>query len=270
MKKPGRILSLLAGLLVLMLACASACAQSFDEGLARLSSTKFEEIEAGIQMLAATADPRAAAVLEAMADGRLAGPSRQGPPGQGARWQRARGTPPARPPEAGSAKPVRVNNRIRRALDAALGSLTMMSPDPGQAPRPPPNSIFVHPEPGALAAVEQALADRDRTPPSAARFERARGALLLEQGTTPEARLEAATILSRYGSPDVLSKLMGAQRALPADSPARRSAPPLDSAVDRGRAPPVAPRHASRACSRASAWARSCCWPRSASPSPSG
>jgi urea transport system permease protein len=227
MRRSGRLLSFLVALLVLVLGCASARAQSFDEGLARLSSAKFEEIEAGIQMLAATADPRAAAVLEAMADGRLlARPDKvllvKEP--DGSVREAASGTAT----EAGSAKPVRVNNRIRRALDSALGSLTMMSPDPAKR-LTAANSIFVHPEPGALAAVEQALTT-EQDPAVRSAFERARGALLLEQGTTPEARLEGATILSRYGSPDVLNKLMGAQRALPADSPPElRTA--LDSAV---------------------------------------
>src|SRR5690349_9988136 len=112
MRKSGLILFLLA-----LLAATPAFAQSPDEALDRLAAPGFDEIEKGIRDLAASGDPRAEPVLSALSDGRLlARPDhmllvkdRDGT---------VRDATTGAPAEVGTAKPVKVNNRLRRTLEA--------------------------------------------------------------------------------------------------------------------------------------------------------
>jgi urea transport system permease protein len=225
MTRTGRmLLSLLLLAAVLAAALPVGAQTALDGALARLGSTKFDEVEAGIAGLAASGDPRAPAVLEALADGRLLVRADKvilvkAP--DGAVTEAATGAPA----EAAGAKPVRVNNRVRRALDAALGSLTLASPDPAKR-LAAAESVFARPDAGALPAVEQALAAEADAGVRAA-FARARAAILLEHGATPAARAEGAAALAASPSPAALGKLRGALLALPADAD-----PELRAAID--------------------------------------
>src|SRR3954453_13967193 len=180
MKKSGLIVFLLALLLAL-----PALAQSADEALSRLAAPGFDEIEKGIRDLAASGDPRAEPVLSALSDGRLlARPDhhllvkdRDGT---------LRNAATGAPANASGAKPVRVNNRLRRALDAAVGTLTLRSPD--RAKRlAAAQSGFAQPDPGTPPPVKRQLAD-EKDPSVRAALLQARGAILLDKGVTPEAR----------------------------------------------------------------------------------
>src|SRR3954467_3950385 len=126
MRKSGLIV-----LLVALLLAAPAFARSADEALGRLAAPGLDDIEKGIRDVAASGDPRAEPVLSALSDGRLlARPDhmllvkdRDGT---------IRDAATGAPGEAGGAKPVRVNNRLRRALEASLGTLTLRSLDLGK------------------------------------------------------------------------------------------------------------------------------------------
>ena len=64
----------LAGLLLmaaLLLAPAPSQAQSADEALAALASTSFDSIRRGVETLALSGQPRAAAIITALQAGRL-------------------------------------------------------------------------------------------------------------------------------------------------------------------------------------------------------
>lgn len=99
--------------------------------LSGFSDDQFPRTIAAVQALAASGHPQAEAILEALADGRLV--TRRLGGGvlfidrAGAHFDAATGEPVADP---GATARVRVNNGVRRAIDAALGSLTLMSPDP--------------------------------------------------------------------------------------------------------------------------------------------
>ena len=65
---------------------------------------------------------------------------------------------PARRPAAAPAnlKPVRVNNRLRRSIEAALGGLTLLSPDPGKRYEAA-QAVFKSKDPAALPALDTAI-----------------------------------------------------------------------------------------------------------------
>src|SRR5688500_15153071 len=62
---------LLALLFCLCSLSGAALAAPIDDTLAKFASTKFDDIEAAITELAASGEPQAAAILQALTDGRL-------------------------------------------------------------------------------------------------------------------------------------------------------------------------------------------------------
>jgi urea transport system permease protein len=131
----------------------------------------------------------------------------------GKTFDAATGVEIADPP--GGLKPVRLNNRVRSTIDAALGSLTLLAADPAKR-RSAAEAVFKSREPGALPALEAALAKE--TDPSVKRLmEQARAAILLQKADAPEAaRLDAVRLIRERGDQDAQSLL----RSIPADAPA--------------------------------------------------
>ena len=103
------------------------------------SPANIAEIEQGVALLAASGDPAAAAALQALGAGRLLiGPDKalyiesdDGALATARDGATIEGERPA------GLKPVKVNNRIRRAIEAAMGQLTLLSSDPEQRGAPP-------------------------------------------------------------------------------------------------------------------------------------
>src|SRR5205085_9476986 len=89
--------------------------------LAHFLEDDFSETDTGISEVAATADPRAAAIIEALQDGRLSFSAEQKKvfykDAAGQLIDALTGTPEAAEPA--DLSEVRLNNRMRRALDAA-------------------------------------------------------------------------------------------------------------------------------------------------------
>jgi urea transport system permease protein len=126
---------LLVFLLCFLTLGGAALAAPLDNTLARFGSTKFDDIEDAISGLAASGEPRAASILEALADGRLlVQPAERRvyiKEPSGSLVEAATGQAAPAEVSADALKAVRVNNRIRRAVEAALGGLTLLSPDAG-------------------------------------------------------------------------------------------------------------------------------------------
>ncbi|WP_119299984.1 urea ABC transporter permease subunit UrtB [Dongia deserti] len=174
-----------------------ARADEIDDAIAGFAGN-FAEVEQAIGALAATDDAVAPKILEALADGRL----RIGPDhslyiedAKGALVE-ARTGAAADPP--GKLKPVKVNNRVRRAVEAAMGQLTLLSPDPGQRMNAA-DTLFRSPDPGRLPALEQALAEETDARVKAL-LEQARAAILLMVPETPDAdKIAAVETLAARG-----------------------------------------------------------------------
>jgi urea transport system permease protein len=221
-----RVIDLLCRALVLaclVLAASRAHAQSDPApALQRLATDNFAEIEAGVAALAATAAPSALPVIEALRDGRLqyraADKSLFIRALNGALTEAATGTAPASPP--GPLRPVRLNNRVRAAVEAALGSMTLLAPDPSRR-LGAAEAVFRSRRADALPLVEAALAqERDARVRRA--MEEARAAILLLDPAAPEAeRIAAVAPVERRGDQDALG-LLRAASAGAADSPALR------------------------------------------------
>src|ERR1700704_4210601 len=153
------VLSLGLVLALLLAGAPAANAQSYEEALAKFAADSYNETDAAVAAVAASGNPLAAQVIEALQDGRLlfsAGDKkiylRKLPAGL---LDPATGQPVAGAEPAGLS-PVRVNNRVRRAIEAAIGSLTLLSPDPGkrfEAAR----AVFKSKDASLLATLDTAI-----------------------------------------------------------------------------------------------------------------
>ena len=194
---------------VLLTAPAVLAEAPTREQIDALGQRNLRALEGAVSTLAATGDPLARQVLEALGDGRLFR--------DGDRRVSIRSEPGGslRDPldgavvdEAGT-RVVRVSNRIRRALAAALAELSLGDPDP--AVRARAASQFVDaPDPALLPALERAL-EREV-------IEDVRAELLLaiastrlgDEGVDAGARLKAIETLEAAGDARVRSRLLAA------------------------------------------------------------
>jgi urea transport system permease protein len=116
-------------------------------------------------------------------------------------------------------KPVRLNNRVRRALDAALGSLTLLAPDPG-ARLKAAQAVLKSRDATALPAVEIALSrESDGNVRNALELARA-AIILMKSDAREEDRLAAVATLASRSDQDAAALL----RSLPPDQPERLKA----------------------------------------------
>ncbi len=91
----------------------------------------------------------------------------------------------------------RVNNRLRGVIEAAVGSLTLMSPD-ARVRRGAADSLFKRPDPAALGALDAAIAaEKDARIKTA--FQEARAAVVLTSDASKQDKLAALERRARQG-----------------------------------------------------------------------
>ncbi|SDU34007.1 urea ABC transporter permease subunit UrtB [Stappia sp. ES.058] len=197
------------------LSAGTARAQTADELLSAqlnaLASGGFDETQQQVNALATTGDPRAAPALEALAEGDLY-------------FRRADNvvfivrkegrdyalTDPITLEEAGTAgrrevKKIRVNNRLRRVIRTALGTLTLRAPDPA-ARLEAADAIFKAQDVDSIEPLDAALeAETDETVARHMRQARA-AAVLASDRPTPD-KLDAIATVAARGDRDARSLL---------------------------------------------------------------
>ena len=225
------LLALSIGLLT-ALGPAPAHAGPFEDALAKFSTDSFPDTEAAIVELATSGHAEAATLVSAAAEGRLLfHPDTKAVyvKGKNGKLYEA-ATAKAVDAEPAGLNPVRLNNRIRRALEAALGSLTLLAPDP-VVRFDAAQAVFKSRDAGALAAVEAALA-KESDPRIKRALNEARAAILVFKSDALAAeRIAAVGTITARGDQDSLALL----RSLPADAPAnlKQAATDALAAVER-------------------------------------
>ena len=202
------ILALLLGQLVLLTVPSGA--QGYEQALERFAGDSFSETDAAIAAVAGSGHRLAAKVIGALQDGRLLfNPDDRKvyvrePTGgliEAASGQPVAGAEPA------NLKSVRLNNRLRRAVDAALGSLTLRAPDPRQR-LDAAQAVLKSRDANAMPALEGALASE--TDPRVKRaMQEAKAAILLFQPKSSEADKIAAIAVIRERSDQDARALLG-------------------------------------------------------------
>ena len=200
----------LGQLTVFALPAAAQGTQAYDEALARFTVDSFGDTEAAIAGVAASGHPLAAKVIEALQDGRLLfNPDDKKVyvrEASGHVLDAATGQPLAGAPPAGL-KTARINNRLRRAIDAALGGLTLRAPDPRQRFEAA-QAVFKARNATVLTALEAAIAAE--TDPRAKRaMSEARAAIILLEPKSGETDKLAAIAVIRERSDQDARALLG-------------------------------------------------------------
>jgi urea transport system permease protein len=202
----------------LLVACGlSANAQSYEEALAKFTADSFSDTDDAISAVAASGNPLAIRVIEALQDGRLLFSAEQKKvfirEASGALLDAATGKPIAGDPPSDLQR-VRINNRLRRSIDAALGGLTLLSADPArrlEAAR----AVFKSKEASALPTLETAIA-KETDPTVKQALIEARAAVVLFLPEAKEAdKLDAVAVIRQRGDQEALALLS----SLPADTP---------------------------------------------------
>jgi urea transport system permease protein len=199
------------GLLVASALAANAQganAQSYEAALAGFTKDSFNDTDDAINAVAASGSPLALQVIEALQDGRLQFTADKVyfTDKSGALIDAATGKPPAAAPTG--AQPVRVNNRLRRSIEAALGGLTLMSPDPAKRLEAA-QAVFKSHEATALQTLEAALAKETDSRVKRALSE-ARAAVILFQDDAKEAdKLAAITVVRDRADQDARGLVAG-------------------------------------------------------------
>jgi urea transport system permease protein len=200
---------ILLRLLTILLCLAGASlanADTLDDTLARFADDKFPQTEKAVGELAASGAANAAAILQALADGRLY----IDPAAHVVLLRDAAGallvakTGVAADANGEALKKVRVNNSVRAAIAAALGSLGLSNPDPAKRAAAA-EAVFKSRDAAALPGVEAALAKETDTRAAQA-LRLARAAIVALKSDAPEAdRLAAIGLLGKRGDQDAQS-----------------------------------------------------------------
>ncbi len=211
-----RLIALLL-LMTLMLPASHAKADDAYEEIAAsaqsISAANFDSVRRGIEELAVSGDPRAAVVIGALNDSLLFANEDhtlviQQPDGT---YVDARTGSPLPDLTDDDVKSVRVNNAVRSAIDAALGSLQLFAAD---APKrlQAASAVFTSHDPAALPALDKALA-KETNADVKRRMEQAKAAALLYSPDAGQSdKLAAVATLKARGDQDarsVLSTLAG-------------------------------------------------------------
>jgi urea transport system permease protein len=184
--------------------------------LAHFLEDDFDETDTGISKVAATADPRAAVIIEALQDGRLSFSAEQKKvfykDASGQLIDALTGTPEAAEPA--DLSEVRLNNRVRRALDAAIGGMSLQAQDPEKRFESA-QAVFKSRETSVLPALDAAL-EKETDPRIKQALTEARAAVILFSDDASEAdKLDAVAVVRLRGDQDALNLLAG----LPAGTP---------------------------------------------------
>ena len=190
--------------------------EGFPGILDKFLENDFDATDTAVAEVAASGNPRAATIIEALRDERLYFSAEK----KTVYFKDAGGKLfSAETGEAVTSEPddlasVDINNRVRRGIDAALGSLTLMAPDPERRFQAA-QAVFKSHEESALSALDAALEKETDARVKLALTE-ARAAVILNSEDAAEAdKLAAVSVIRARGDQDALNLLSG----LPANSP---------------------------------------------------
>ena len=205
---------------VFMMAVAAlpALAASFEDTLVGFTADSFNDTATAMSAVTESGDPLAPQILGALGDGRLlfsAATKKVYFKDSADKLFDAATGAAVTAGAPGDLSPVRLNNRLRGLLSAALGSLTLMAPDAAKR-IDAAETVFKSRDITTLPALDKALAQEKNAEVKEAMLE-ARAAIVIgAPDTSPEHRLVAIAALNTRGDGDALVLL----RTLPADVPA--------------------------------------------------
>jgi urea transport system permease protein len=210
-----RVAAMVIALCLLIGAAGTARATDFPEAIGQFANDSYDDTEAAIGAVTASGHPMAPRVIGALQQGQLlfdANSHRVVIKDGSGLVDAATGQPVSEP--AANFTPVRLNNRLRRSVDAALGGLTLLSPD--RAIRlDAAQSVLRSRDAATLPTVEAAIA-KEEDPEVKRALMAARAAVILYKPDASEAdKLEAVSLIRLRDDQEAVALLSG----LPSDGP---------------------------------------------------
>ena len=202
---------------VLAVGALSVLAGPYEDALTGFTEDSFRATGRSIDAVAESGSPLAATVLEALQERRLLYSAQTRKvffKGKDDRlFDAATGAPAAGAPP-GDLDGIRLNNRLRGALNAAIGALTLMAADPAQRLQSA-QAVFKSRQASALPALNRAI-DRETDPAIKREMLDARAAILLGNASArPEEQIDAIALMRERGDGRALVLLTGLPAGVP-------------------------------------------------------
>ena len=216
----SRPLATLLSALAALLLAGTAMAADLAGLVGNLTTGSFGDRETAVGALATSGDARAAPILEALAAGQLYVRKSDNSVVIGKTdGNQLSLTEAITGKAAGSGSEaeldrVRVNNRLRGIIEAAVGSLTLMSPDP-RIRRDAADALFKRRDSTALAALDLALASEKDLRIKRSMSEARAAIVLASAESTPAQKLEAIALVRERADRDSLGVLQAVATASP-------------------------------------------------------
>ena len=206
-----------AAVVLAMALVSPARADKLDDALKRLAEDSYSETITAIDEIAHSGAPVAAALLEALGESRLfvaADKAVVYKDSGGKIFDARTGKVTADAPKGLEA--VRLNNRVRSAVQAALGSLGILSADPARR-RASAAALLKSRDASSLATLEAAIG-KETDGKLKALMQAARAAIMLAKSdATSKDRVEAIDALAARGDQEALAILKSASASLEPD-----------------------------------------------------
>jgi len=205
-----RIRALALSVFLIAAFAVPALAGPFEDAVAKFANDEFSDTEEAIGAIATSGNPLAFPIISALQDGRLSADPESKKvfvtQPDGKIVDAATGAAVASLPDGAAA--VRLNNKLRRVVEAALGGLTLLSPDPAKRIAAAQSVFKTHDE-SMLPLVDGALAKESNKAAKQA-FTEARAAILLyKSDATDVEKLEAIATVKARGDQEALALLTG-------------------------------------------------------------
>jgi len=205
-----RLRALVLSVVLIAAFVVPALAGPFEDAVAKFANDEFSDTEEAIGAVATSGNPLAFPIISALQDDRLsADPDTKKVFVTGADGKivdAASGAAVAKLPDGAAA--VRLNNKLRRVVDAALGGLTLSSPDVAKRIAAAQSVFKTHDE-AMLPVVDGALAKETNKAAKQA-FTEARAAILLyKSDATDVEKLEAIATVKARGDQEAMALLTG-------------------------------------------------------------
>ncbi|WP_371821838.1 urea ABC transporter permease subunit UrtB [Bradyrhizobium sp. 41S5] len=195
---------------ILLLTCFAlpALAGPFEDSVAKFANDDFSDTEAAIGEIASSGNPLASAIISALQDGRL-----QADPDtkkvfitrtDGTFVDAATGAAVDKLPD--NVADVRLNNRLRRTVEAAVGGLTLMSSDPAKR-LSAAQSVFKSHEESMLPTVDSALAKETDKSIKQALAEGRAAIILFKSDASDSDKLDAIAVVKARGDQEAMAML---------------------------------------------------------------
>ena len=205
------VCALVCALGVLAALPTGARAGPYEDALGRFANDSFDETIEGINAVAVSGNPLAAQVIGALQEGRLLFSAESKRVFIRERSDRlidaATGEPVVGSAPADLA-PVRLNNRLRRIVEAALGGLTLMAPDPGKRLEAA-QAVLKSKDANALPALDQAIAKETDARVKRALVDARAAVVLYRDDASEEDKIDAIAVIRERGDQDALALLGG-------------------------------------------------------------